>query len=94
MLLFKYVVFILSYVVSSIFFVLLELYELLLTSTLACSADINVSEVNSRTRQVLDYISDSDSDVDTAMLDSVWRGHDQESSDAESVDSQNEDPLK
>jgi hypothetical protein len=42
----------------------------------------------------LDYISDSDSDVETAMLDSVWRAQDHESSDAESVDSQNEDPLK
>ncbi|XP_054268722.1 uncharacterized protein LOC128990398 [Macrosteles quadrilineatus] len=56
--------------------------------------DIDASKVNNKVNQVLEYVSESDSDGEMAMLDSVWRAQDQESSDAESVDSQNEDPLK
>lgn len=56
--------------------------------------DLDAAQVNARCSQVLDYASDSESDVEPAMLDSVWRAQDHESSDAESVDSQAEDPLK
>ncbi|XP_046673430.1 KAT8 regulatory NSL complex subunit 2 isoform X2 [Homalodisca vitripennis] len=54
----------------------------------------DAAAVNAQSSQVLDYASDSDSDVEGAMLDNVWRALDNESSDAESIDSQAEDPLK
>uniref|UniRef100_A0A1B6CND5 KAT8 regulatory NSL complex subunit 2 n=1 Tax=Clastoptera arizonana TaxID=38151 RepID=A0A1B6CND5_9HEMI len=76
-------------------------------SDLAESSDINqptkainpfveadAYKVNAKGSLVLDYASESDSDVEPSMLDSVWRAQDQESSDAESIDSQTEDPLK
>uniref|UniRef100_A0A1B6KQF4 KAT8 regulatory NSL complex subunit 2 n=1 Tax=Graphocephala atropunctata TaxID=36148 RepID=A0A1B6KQF4_9HEMI len=56
--------------------------------------DVDAAAVNNQCSQVLDYASGSDSDVEPAMLDNVWRALDNESSDAESVDSQAEDPLK
>lgn len=56
--------------------------------------EIDASKVNSSGNKVLDYASESDSDVEPTMIDSVWHGQDQESSDGESVDSQLEDPLK
>lgn len=60
-----------------------------------CAVELDAAQVNvSRCSQVLDYASESDSDVEPAMLDNIWRGQDHESSDAESVDSQADDPLK
>ncbi|KAJ1527049.1 hypothetical protein ONE63_008590 [Megalurothrips usitatus] len=58
--------------------------------------DIDASTVNSSASRILDYASESDSDVEAAMLDVTWKGGDADadSSDAESVDSQQEDLLK
>lgn len=43
---------------------------------------------------VLECASESDSDVEPATLDSIWKGANEDSSDAESIDSQIDDPLK
>ncbi|KAE8742684.1 hypothetical protein FOCC_FOCC011716 [Frankliniella occidentalis] len=58
--------------------------------------DVDAVTVNSSSSRILDYASESDSDVDAAMLDVTWKGGDADadSSDAESVDSQQEDLLK
>ncbi|XP_034243183.1 KAT8 regulatory NSL complex subunit 2 [Thrips palmi] len=58
--------------------------------------DMDASMINASSSRVLDYGSESDSDVDAAMLDVTWKGGDADadSSDAESVDSQQEDLLK
>lgn len=58
------------------------------------TVETDAYKVNAKGSLVLDYASESDSDVEPSMLDNVWRAQDQESSDAESVDSQLEDPLK
>lgn len=55
---------------------------------------MDASKVNLCGSRVLDYVSESDSDVEPATLETVWRDNDRDSSDAESVDSQQEDPLK
>lgn len=55
---------------------------------------MDATKVNLCGSRVLDYVSESDSDVEPATLESVWRDNDRDSSDAESVDSQQEDPLK
>uniref|UniRef100_A0A0A9YZ64 KAT8 regulatory NSL complex subunit 2 n=1 Tax=Lygus hesperus TaxID=30085 RepID=A0A0A9YZ64_LYGHE len=44
--------------------------------------------------QVLECASDSDSDVDMATMENVWDGQNEDSSDAESVESQMDDSLK
>lgn len=58
--------------------------------------DVDAATVNSSSSRILDYASESDSDVEAAMLDVTWKGGDADadSSDAESVDSQQEDLLK
>ena len=58
--------------------------------------DVDAAAINSSTSRILDYASESDSDVEAAMLDVTWKGGDADadSSDAESVDSQQEDLLK
>jgi len=58
--------------------------------------DIDASKVNASASRILDYASESDSDVEAAVLDTTWKGADADadSSDAESVDSQQEDLLK
>lgn len=58
--------------------------------------DLDAATINASSSRVLDYASESDSDVDAAMLDVTWKGGDADadSSDAESVDSQQEDLLK
>nr|XP_014293258.1 KAT8 regulatory NSL complex subunit 2 isoform X3 [Halyomorpha halys] len=43
---------------------------------------------------VLECDSESDSDVEPATLDNIWKGANEDSSDAESIDSQADDPLK
>lgn len=60
------------------------------------TVDVDAVAVNSSSSRILDYASESDSDVDAAMLDVTWKGGDADadSSDAESVDSQQEDLLK
>ncbi|XP_063217687.1 KAT8 regulatory NSL complex subunit 2 [Bacillus rossius redtenbacheri] len=56
--------------------------------------DINAAKVNQSVCRVLDYASESESDVEGATVDTAWHSEDYDSSDAESVDSQQEDPLK
>lgn len=56
--------------------------------------DINAATINTSGRKILDYASDSSSDMETATLNNTWRGQDLDNSDNESVDSQNEDLLK
>lgn len=58
------------------------------------SVDINAAAINSSGRKILDYASDSSSDMETPTLNNTWRGQDLDNSDNESVDSQNEDSLK
>ncbi|XP_039280496.1 KAT8 regulatory NSL complex subunit 2 isoform X2 [Nilaparvata lugens] len=55
---------------------------------------IDANKVNSCGNRILDYVSESDSDVEPTTLDSVWKDADRDSSDAESIDSHEEDPLK
>lgn len=43
---------------------------------------------------VLECASESDSDVEPSTLDNIWKGANEDSSDAESIDSQLDDPLK
>jgi len=43
---------------------------------------------------VLECASESDSDIEPSTLDAVWKGANEDSSDAESVDSQMDDPLR
>lgn len=64
------------------------------THTVNPFTEVDASKVNSSGNKVLDYASESDSDVEPTMIDSVWHGQDQDSSDGESIDSQLEDPLK
>lgn len=56
--------------------------------------EINAMAINANGRKILDYASDSSSDVETPTLSNTWRGQDLDNSDNESVDSQNEDLLK
>lgn len=55
---------------------------------------INAAAKNAGGRKILDYASDSSSDVDTPTVSNTWRGQDYDNSDNESIDSQNEDMLK
>ncbi|RZF35766.1 hypothetical protein LSTR_LSTR012064 [Laodelphax striatellus] len=55
---------------------------------------IDANKVNSCGNRILDYVSESDSDVEPATLENIWKDADRDSSDAESIDSQEEDPLK
>ncbi|XP_055311207.1 KAT8 regulatory NSL complex subunit 2 [Sitodiplosis mosellana] len=56
--------------------------------------DVNAAAINTNGRKILDYASDSSSDLETPTLNNTWRGQDLDNSDNESVDSQNEDFLK
>lgn len=56
--------------------------------------DVNATAINISGRKILDYASDSSSDMETATLNNTWRGQDLDNSDNESVDSQSEDLLK
>ena len=58
------------------------------------SVDVNAAAINTNGRKILDYASDSSSDLETPTLNNTWRGQDLDNSDNESVDSQNEDFLK
>lgn len=44
--------------------------------------------------EVLDYCSESESDIEPSILSSVWPDTHADSSDDESIDSDQEDPLK
>lgn len=57
-------------------------------------AEIDAATRNAMGRKILDYASDSSSDVETPTVSNTWRGQDLDNSDNESIDSQNEDPLK
>lgn len=56
--------------------------------------DINASEVNAACSEILDYASESESDVEAATYNSVWHDAHADSSDDESIDSEQEDILK
>ncbi|XP_031641250.1 KAT8 regulatory NSL complex subunit 2 [Contarinia nasturtii] len=56
--------------------------------------DVNAASINTSGRKILDYASDSSSDLELPTLNNTWRGQDLDNSDNESVDSQNEDFLK
>lgn len=58
------------------------------------SGDINAALINASGRKILDYASDSSSDVETPTVSNTWRGQDLDNSDNESIDSQSEDLLK
>lgn len=49
---------------------------------------------NKGKRRILDYASDSSTDDENPTIDNAWKGYEWDNSDAESVDSQNEDFLK
>lgn len=58
------------------------------------SGDIDAAAINASGRKILDYASDSSSDVETPTVSNTWRGQDLDNSDNESIDSQSEDLLK
>lgn len=66
----------------------------LINYLLFLSAQINAAAKNASGRKILDYASDSSSDVDTPTVSNTWRGQEYDNSDNESIDSQNEDMLK
>nr|CAH7762241.1 unnamed protein product [Callosobruchus chinensis] len=58
-------------------------------------ADLDASQIyNEQCNEVLDYCSDSESDVEPSTLTTIWHDAQADSSDDESIDSENEDPLK
>ncbi|XP_067003681.1 KAT8 regulatory NSL complex subunit 2 isoform X2 [Anabrus simplex] len=57
-------------------------------------AEIDATKVNNNACLVLDYASESDSDLEVATFSGTWRGVDMDSSDAESIDGSLEDPCK
>ncbi|XP_073986532.1 KAT8 regulatory NSL complex subunit dim gamma-tubulin 1 isoform X2 [Rhodnius prolixus] len=56
--------------------------------------EADIAKVALNRTHVLECASESDSDVETATLDNIWKGANEDSSDAESIDSQLEDPLR
>lgn len=56
--------------------------------------EIDATSVNASRSKILDYASDSDSDLDTAIYSTVWHDAQADSSDDESIDSEQEDILK
>lgn len=58
------------------------------------SVDIDAFAINSARSDILDMCSESESDVDAATTASVWIDAQADSSDNESIDSDQEDPLK
>ncbi|XP_014250073.1 KAT8 regulatory NSL complex subunit 2 isoform X1 [Cimex lectularius] len=56
--------------------------------------EADVTKASAYRSHVLECASESDSDVETATLDNIWTGENEDSSDAESIDSQMDDPLK
>lgn len=58
------------------------------------AGDIDAAAINASGRKILDYASDSSSDVETPTVSNTWRGQDLDNSDNESIDSQSEDLLK
>ncbi|KAK7865618.1 hypothetical protein R5R35_009785 [Gryllus longicercus] len=60
--------------------------ELDVTKSLHPFDDIDASKVNAEMSKVLDYASESDSDLDVVTYDGTWSGPDLDSSDADSMD--------
>uniref|UniRef100_A0A0V0G890 KAT8 regulatory NSL complex subunit 2 n=1 Tax=Triatoma dimidiata TaxID=72491 RepID=A0A0V0G890_TRIDM len=56
--------------------------------------EADIAKVALNRTHVLECASESDSDVETATLDNIWKGANEDSSDAESIDSQVEEALK
>ncbi|CAB0004532.1 unnamed protein product [Nesidiocoris tenuis] len=56
--------------------------------------EVDFAKVAQNRNQVLECASDSDSDNEMATMDSVWNAINEDSSDAESVESQMDDSLK
>lgn len=56
--------------------------------------ETDVTKASQTKTNVLECDSESDSDVEPATLDNIWKGANEDSSDAESIDSQADDPLK
>lgn len=57
-------------------------------------AEIDAQKINSACSEILEYASDSESDVEPAVYNSVWHGQNADLSDNESIDSEFEDVLK
>lgn len=57
-------------------------------------AEIDAQKINSACSEILEYASDSESDVEPALYNSVWHGQNADLSDNESIDSEFEDVLK
>lgn len=59
------------------------------------SVDLDAEKIyNDRCNEVLDLCSESESDVEPSTLSSVWHDIQVDSSGDESIDSEQEDPLK
>ena len=56
--------------------------------------EADVSKATLSRTQVLECASESDSDMEPANLETVWKASNDDSSDAESIDSSMEDPLR
>lgn len=57
-------------------------------------AEINAAEINAGCSDILDYASDSESDVEPATNQTVWQDSQADSSEDDSIDSEQEDILK
>lgn len=58
------------------------------------TVEADLARAASHRSTVLECASDSDSDVEMSTMDNVWGGDNEDSSDAESVESQMDDNLK
>lgn len=57
--------------------------------------DLDANSIyNNHCNEVLNFCSESESDIEPSTLSSVWHDHQADSSDDESIDSEQEDPLK
>ena len=56
--------------------------------------NVNAIEYNKLGKNILGYASDSSSEDEETTVGNTWRGHEQDHSEAESIDSQMDDHLK
>ncbi|XP_022911864.1 KAT8 regulatory NSL complex subunit 2 isoform X2 [Onthophagus taurus] len=68
--------------------------EVKATRSLDPFVDIDAASVNASCSDILDMCSESESDVEPTTFANVWHDGQGDSSDNESIDSENEDPLK
>lgn len=63
-------------------------------SYLYITADLDVTKINAKTSETLNFSCEADSDVEPATIDNVWDNAEQDSSDTEGLDYEMTDPLR